>query len=949
MTPLYRLALVACAGASLSSVATAQTVSSLSANDKVWTQNQSDIQPDPAVRFGQLANGMRYAIVHNDTPAHETSLRLRIGSGSLEEREDQQGLAHFLEHMAFKGSTHVPRDEMIKLLERHGLAFGPDTNAHTQLTQTVFMLDLPESDHETLDLGLMLMRETGSELTLAQDAMNPERGVVLSEERVSDTPDYEAMTKRLEFQLPGQLAPHRLPIGKVDVLKAAPVSLIRDYYAANYRPDRATLIVVGDMDPAAMEAAIKAKFADWKAVGPETPALDLGRIAQRGEQTQLVVQPGAHTSIHLAWIKPFDAAPDSEAKTRREEIEAVAIAVLNRRLEHAAQSDAPPFISAGANVDDAFRSAHETSLFVLPRPGAWKPALTAAVHIERQATLYGVTQAEVDREVVELRTRLQTAAAGAATRRTPAIADELVRTVDENEVFTSPAQDLARLNHDVDGLSAAEISRALKMVFSGQGPLLSLVTPDPIEGGQDAVASTFAQAEGDRLAAAAAQTAMTWPYDSFGAPGAVASRREVADLGITYVTFKNGVRLAIKPTAFRKDQVLVNVRFGDGRLGLPTDRKTAIWAKSALTLGGLGKISLEDMGRVLADKQYGAQIAMGDDAFVLGGQTTPTDLSTQLQVLAAYVSDPGFTTAAFERIRNAFAAQLAQLDSTPQGVLGRDLGVLDHSGDPRWATPTEADVKAARLTDLEAILKPALASAPLEVDVVGDVKPDEVIRKVASTFAALPAREPTHPVPADAYAVRFPAPGGAPVDLTHKGRIDQAIAYEAWPTTGLFSDPQRARVLNVAAQVLELRMIDRVRVAEGMSYSPAAAGSPSDVFPTYGVVFADVETPPARIAGLYTAIREITADLRAKGPTGDELDRAIRPRVEGFTKAQQTNEYWMTWVGGSDADPRRLDIVRDTIPGYQRITAAQVQAAAATYLTDANAWRLEVTPKSEAK
>jgi zinc protease len=156
-------------------------------------------------------------------------------------------------------------------------------------------------------------------------------------------------------------------------------------------------------------------------------------------------------------------------------------------------------------------------------------------------------------------------------------------------------------------------------------------------------------------------------------------------------------------------------------------------------------------------------------------------------------------------------------------------------------------------------------------------------------------------------------------------------------------------VLNIAAEVLELRMIDRVRVAEGMSYSPAAAGSPSDVFPNYGLIYADVETPPAKIDGLYTAVRKITADLRSKGPTQDELDRAIRPRVEGFTKAQQTNEYWMTWVAGSDADPRRLDIVRDTIPGYRRITAPEVQAVAARYLTDANAWRLEVTAKGEAK
>ena len=947
MTLPFRLALIACAGLCVASNALAQPPLPAKVDDKLWAQTQSDITPDPAARFGRLANGLRYVVFRNDMPAHQTSLRLRIGSGSLEERDDQQGLAHFLEHMAFKGSTHVPKDEMVKLLERHGLAFGPDTNAQTGFTQTVFMLDLPESDPATLDLGLMLMRETASELTLAQSSMDAERGVVLSEERGGDTPDYEAMKKRLGFQYPGQLAPRRLPIGKVDILKTAPVSLIRDYYAANYRPDRATLVVVGDVDPAAMEATIKAKFSDWKPVRAETKEPDYGPVQTRGAESQLVVQPGAHTSISIAWEKPFDSAPETEAKDRRTQVEEIAVAVLNRRLRHAAQSDAPPFIAAGASVNDAFRSARSASLFVLPKPNAWKAGLTAAVHIERQAQQYGVTQGEVDREITEFRTRLQTAAAGAATRRTPDIAQELVRSLNENEVFTSPAQDLARFDAEMKGLTAAEVSRALKDVFSGQGPLVSMVTPDPIDGGQGALAGAFAEAEGDALSTAEAQTLKTWPYASFGAPGAVASRRQAPDLGVTFVTFRNGVRLAIKPTAFRQDQVLVNVRLGDGRLGLPRDRKTVTWADQALILGGLGKISLEDMEQVLAAKHFGAQFALGDNAFDLSGETRPADLDTQLQVLAAYVSDPGFNPAAFERIRAALATELDQLDATPEGVLSRNLGLLQHSGDLRWATPTQADLKAAKPTDFAVLVKPVLSSAPLEVDVVGDVKVDEVIRQVAATFGALPARPAPVAPPAAGLDIHFPTPGGAPIDMIHKGRADQAIAYEAWPTTGLFSDPQRARVLNVAAQVLELRMIDRVRVAEGNAYSPSAGGAPSDTFPTYGMVFADVETPPAKLDGLFAAVREITADLRAKGPTPDEMDRAVRPRVEAFTKAQQTNEYWLTWIAGADTDPRRLDVVRDTISGYKRITAGEVQAAAAKYLTDANAWRVEVTPKSE--
>ena len=198
-----------------------------------WPQTTSDLPADPAVRFGVLPNGMRYAVMKNATPAGQTSLRLRIGSGSLEESDAQQGLAHVLEHMAFKGSTHVPAGEMIKILERKGLAFGPDTNAETEWTQTVYMLDLPHSDADTLATGLMLMRETASELLIDPKALETERGVVLSEERLRDTPEYRAEKAQIDLLAHGQLATQRFPIGQVDVVKTAPASLVRQFYEAN--------------------------------------------------------------------------------------------------------------------------------------------------------------------------------------------------------------------------------------------------------------------------------------------------------------------------------------------------------------------------------------------------------------------------------------------------------------------------------------------------------------------------------------------------------------------------------------------------------------------------------------------------------------------------------------------------------------------------------------------
>ena len=193
-----------------------------------WPQTQSDIPADPDVRFGVLPNGMRYAIMHNATPPGQAAIRFRIGSGSLDESDDQQGLAHFLEHMAFKGSAHVPEGEMIRILQRKGLAFGPDTNANTAYDETVYSLDLPEVDSDTLSTGLMLMRETASELTLDAGAFDRERGVILSEERLRDTPQYRAAIGITNILLEGQRAASRSPIGKVDIIKTAPVDRVRD-------------------------------------------------------------------------------------------------------------------------------------------------------------------------------------------------------------------------------------------------------------------------------------------------------------------------------------------------------------------------------------------------------------------------------------------------------------------------------------------------------------------------------------------------------------------------------------------------------------------------------------------------------------------------------------------------------------------------------------------------
>ncbi|HEY1751578.1 MAG TPA: insulinase family protein [Caulobacteraceae bacterium] len=914
-----------------------------------WPQARSDLKADPAIRFGALPNGMRYAIMRNATPPGQVSMRLRFDVGSLMERDDQQGLAHFLEHMAFNGSTNVPtRGDMVKDLERLGLAFGADTNAGTNFASTIYKFDLPKSDDQTVDTSLMLLREIAGNLTLDQTAMDQERGVILSEERLRDTPGYRVTKARFGFNMPGQLPPERFPIGQVSVIQSAKVDRLADIYHRYYRPERATLVVVGDIDPDIMEAKIKGRFGDWRGQGPAGADPALGKVAPRDTDYQLAVEPGSPTTVDLEWVTPPDLAPDTAAKRRRQIVEQLGLAVLNRRLATLSRDPSPPFISAGAFRGNQVRAERVTGVLALAQPDHWKEAMAAVETEVRRAVQYGVRPDELARELTESEAALKLGVAGASTRRTASLAGEIVGSLDDADVVTSPGDDLALFNAATKDLTAAEVSEALKAVFVGGGPLVFVSSPDPIAGGVAAIRTAYTADRAGAVSAPEAPRQVDWPYGTFGPAGKVVSRQEVTDLDTVFVRFANDVRLTVKPTKFRDDQVLVSVRFGDGLESLPSNRQTITWAASAFTEGGLRQISADDTERALAGQVYGASFGTDADAFSLSGSTRPSDLPTQLQVLAAYVSDPGWRPEAFQRLKTVGATLEDQYAATDSGVLSRDLGGLLHAGDRRWTFPSRTEIGAATGAELKAMLAPALASSPIEVDVVGDITVDKAIDAVADTFGALPARpDRTAPLP-PAHATGFPAPTPAPIVETHTGRPDQGIAFIAWPSTDFYADPEGARINTVLGRVLQLRLTDRLRLKEGVTYSPSAGAAASTVFPHYGYISAEMEAPPNRLDGFFTDVAEIAADLRAKPVTDDELERAKKPALDALEKAQATNEYWLSGLAGAQADPRRLTLLRSVDAQLERVTAADVEKAAQTYLRDAAAWKLEIRPKTAA-
>jgi zinc protease len=613
-------------------------------------------------------------------------------------------------------------------------------------------------------------------------------------------------------------------------------------------------------------------------------------VKPRGLTAKLVELPGSETRIEIAWARPYDDAPDTLAKRRAEMIDALGLAVLRRRLSKLAQGENPPFLDASASFNSLLRSAKAASVTAVSTPGGWQRALAAIEKEQRRIVQYGVRPDELGREIAEYRTRLEQAAAGAATRRTKDLASLLVESVDQNRVLTSPADSLARFEWIVTELTAADVNAALGRIFEGAGPLVEMSAPAPLEGGDRAVAAEYLKAHSMAVSAPVAEAAMNWPYESFGPPGVVAQQTDIAGLGAVSVHFANGVRLTVKPTQFHAGDVLVNVRLGNGRLDLPKD--ASVWLTQAFVAGGLKAINEQDMARALASKVYGSQFSVTDDAFVFEGRTRPRDLRMQLQVLAAYTTDPAYRPEAIERVRAQELEQLAQMEATPAGVDARDRERLLHTGDARWGQPERGEVEAAKLESLKAMLQGPFSAGAVEMTVVGDISVDAAIHAVATTFGALPPR-PAPRTPDEASIIGFPASAAAPLERTHKGRADASIAYVAWPVGGYFADVSRSRTLALAADVLRNRLIDQVRIAEGATYSPQAGVQLSFTLPDYGYAWCKAETPPDKIAQFYANVTRIVADMGTNGVTADELARAKTPVIERLKKAELSNEYWL--------------------------------------------------------
>lgn len=919
--------------------------------EAVFAHDASDLPADPAVRYGQLENGMRYAIMHNETPSNTAVLRMAFNAGSINEADDQRGLAHFLEHMAFNGSENLPEGEMIRLLERYGLEFGPDTNAGTNREYVIYMLNLPDASEELLDTGLMIMRETASNLLLDADAIDRERDVILSEERFRNNPLRRWNNALAEFRYPGSLMAQRDAIGIPEVIETAPRERFVDYYENFYTPERAMFVVVGDVDVDATEAKIRETFGDWEQPEDARPDPVAGEVdPDRSFDTGYFYDPEIYTILTIDAIRPGERQPDTAEARFENGLRALGNAILERRFSSIISSGTSPLIQANVGFSEGeYDFATRASLLGVSQPDRWQEALGIMEQELRRAREFGFTQSELNEQISNMRTSLQNAVDQAGTRENSDLAGDIWTSWRYESVFGTPAAALERFNNRVDEMTVEAVNAAFNAQWADTEPQVFLATSLEIENAEEAVATAYQESAAVEVEAMEDTGAAEFAYTDFGTPGTVVQRAEVEDLGLTRVIFENGVRVTLKPTDFEDDVIRVSLRFGRGELEPRADGEVVDTVTSSIfQASGLGQHSADELQRVLAGRSVGGGFGVGEDAFVMGGTTTPTDLELQLQLFAAFMTDPGWRPEGMAQYRAVAPEIRRNLRSSPSGLLQLEVARLLRSGDNRYGYPSEEELDAVTIEDAQAYLTDALERAPIEITMVGDIDIDAAIEVIASTFGALPAREGSWPEYEENRTVTFPEPTEEPVVLRHNGQDYQSMVNVYWPTTD-DGDAHRSRVIRMLRQVLDLKLTERLREAEGFTYSAFNSNYESEVYPGYGYLWVGVDIRPENADAVYAAIEELAADMRNGEIDDDEMQRARQPLLEQIEEAQESNATWLGWLSGSFEDPSQLERIRSITADYQSITRDEIVEAARTYLDPNAEFRVTILPNETAE
>lgn len=914
-------------------------------------QEMQPLPIDPKVRYGKLDNGLTYYIRHNELPENRADFYIAQNVGSVLEEDNQAGLAHFLEHMAFNGTKNFQENGIDKYLQSVGMRMGENLNAYTSFDETVYtIINAPVDKPNVVDSCLLILHDWSNSLALTDSMIEKERGIIREEWRTRRDASQRLLEKQLQQMFPGNKYANRIPIGSIDVINNFKPEELRAYYKKWYRPDLQAIIVVGDVDVDTVEKTIKTMFSDIPA--PVNPAKrEYVSVADNDEPIVSIATDKEASSTIIYIYHKYDPMPAQLRSTAAglitDYISAVCSQILNERLEALLHQANPPFVYAEAYDGDFMvaRTKDAFTIAAIAKEGEIDSTMTALVREMERARQFGFTVSEYERAKINILKQYESAFNERDKQKNSSYTKEYVNHFTEGGYIPGIETEYTLINQIAPNITVEQVNQYLSQVIGEKNIVIALSGPEKegvVYPTESELLEMFNKARSQKVEPYKEEVNNAPLIPELPAPGKIVKEEHDGLFDATVLTLSNGVRVVLKPTEYKKDEIQMTATSPGGSfmVGIDDAKNMKVF-NSVIGLGGLGNFSAIDLSKKLAGKKVSCSASLGVDNESLNGYASPDDVKTLFELIYLAMTSPRTDNDAYASFENRMKAQLENAKLDPSTALNDTISKVVYNNHPRAVSLEAEDFDKISYQRILDIYKERYGDASdFTFTFVGNLNVDSIRPYIEQYLATLPANG----------RVDKPSPDALPKIV--KGKLENHFSREMQtPKSSVFQlysgkseyNLKNLLTASLLSQILDLVYTETIREAEGGSYGVYAGVSLSD-FPkgqtTLQVFF---DTDPEKWENMVRIVDEEIQRIATEGPKSEHLTKSRDNMLKRHNERLQENSYWLNVIDSYYF--RGMDAYTNYKETLESITADDIKKFMSDFIGQGNCVEVVMGPK----
>ena len=910
-----------------------------------------NIPLDPSVRTGTLSNGMKYYIKKNVKPEKKVEFRLAINAGSINEDEDQRGLAHFMEHMNFNGTKNFPENKLVDFLQSIGIKFGQHLNAYTSFDETVYMLPVPLDKPGNLDSGLKVMEDWAFNALLTDKEIEKERGVVLEELRLGLGADKRMLDQYLPKLAYNSRYADRLPIGKKEILQNFKPEALRRFHKDWYRPDLMALVVVGDINVDEMEQKIKANFSKYQNPANARKRVDYDMPNHKETLISIATDADATSSSAQFYIK--DDGPAKADVTvndyQKSIVEQLAATIVNNRLQELTNSEKPPFIFGYVSHSNFLRTKDAFQAYAMTKEGEQKNALKVLLEEVERAKRFGFSQNELDRAKSETLSNLEKSYNNRDKTESARLVMEYVRNFLNQEPIPGIEWEYELHKQYLPSVTLDQVNNILKNYIKDDSRVIVVTGPKK----ENAVLPTDAQllatvddVKNAQLKPYEDKAAIKTLVEPFKSNGKIVKTEADAKLGTTTFTLSNGAKVTYKKTDFKEDEIVFSaISLGGSSLISNEDIEKTQWAFPALSESGFNKYSKNDIAKFLSGKQVSVMPYVGGISTGFNGNSTKKDFETLFQMIYGYFTNLNYDEASYNSYKAKQQGFLDNLLANPQTYFQSEVQKYLNQKNPRFFGILP-DAKAWEKTSYKLaydIYKKSVANAGnFHFYFVGNVDENQIKQLSEQYLASLPSTKKSETYKDLGYRPLFTSTE----KVIKKGKDPKSMVMIRFSGETKYNE-QEDLAMRALGEVATIKIIEKLREDEGGIYGGGARGSLSKV--PYGSYNFSINFPcgPENAEKLTKIALAELQKMIDNGPEQKDLDKFKEGEANDDVTNMKDNNYWLQNITNYQTQGGDKYSVLNYLTKVKALTVKDLQSVGKKYLTEKNRMVFTLMPEVE--